>query len=79
MEKNVGSIDKILRIIIGLVLVGYALAPTLGLMPATGYNVYGWVGVIPLGTALLGICPLYSIIGLKTCATRAKEDASTDA
>ena len=64
MQKNVGSIDKVLRIIIGLALIGYAT-----LMPDTGYNVYGWVGIIPLGTALLGLCPLYSILGIKTCSS----------
>lgn len=74
MQKNVGSIDKVLRIIIGLVLVYYAT-----MMPDTGYNVYGWIGVIPLGTALLGICPLYSIFGLKTCSTCDGEDAAPEA
>ena len=69
MQKNVGSIDKVLRIIIGLVLIAYAVLPMFGMMPDTGYNVYGWVGIIPLGTALLGLCPLYSILGVKTCSS----------
>ena len=55
MNKNMGSVDKILRIVIGIVLIGYALAgPSMGM--DTGYNVWGWVGVIPL----------YRIFGLKT-------------
>lgn len=74
MQKNVGTIDKVLRIIIGLALIAYAVLPSFGLMPDTGYNVYGWIGIIPLGTALLGICPLYSILGIKTCCATCKPD-----
>ncbi len=65
MNKNVGGIDKILRIIVGIVLIGYAVAgPAMGM--ETGYNYWGWVGVIPLGTALINFCPLYTIFGFKT-------------
>ncbi len=68
MNKNVGGIDKILRIIVGVVLIGYAVAgPAMGM--ETGYNVWGWLGVIPLGTALINFCPLYTIFGIKTCKT----------
>jgi len=76
MQKNVGSLDKILRIIIGLVLISYAILPSFGLMADTGYNYTGWIGIIPLGTALLGICPLYSIIGVKTCPAADKSDSA---
>ena len=62
MVKNMGNIDRLLRIIIGLVLIWYAL-----LAPATGYNWIGWLGFIPLATATIGSCPLYSIIGINTC------------
>ncbi len=66
MNKNIGGMDKILRIVAGIVLIGYAVAgPALGF--DTGYNVWGWVGIVPLGTALLNFCPLYSIFGIKTC------------
>jgi len=64
MQKNVGGIDKILRIIVGVGLIAFA-----NFGPETGYNVWGWVGVVPLATALLGICPAYSIFGIKTCKT----------
>jgi len=65
MNKNVGGIDKILRIIVGIVLIGYAVAgPAMGM--DTGYNVWGWVGIIPLGTALINFCPLYPMFGLST-------------
>ena len=56
--KNVGSIDKILRIVIGAALILGALM---------GYGLWMWIGVIPLATALLGTCPLYTILGIRTC------------
>ena len=47
----------------GAVLIAYAL----GLVaPDTGYNVWGWIGVVPILTAIVSFCPLYRIIGLKT-------------
>jgi hypothetical protein len=65
MTTNVGTIDRAIRIVIGLGLLWYAL-----LAPATGYNWVGWIGVIPLVTALLGNCPLYSILGVSTCPAK---------
>jgi hypothetical protein len=64
MVTNVGAIDRALRIIVGLVLLAYALK--LGL-PDTGWNWVGWIGVVPLFTALIGNCPLYSLLGVSTC------------
>ena len=64
MTTNVGGIDKILRIIIGLVLIAYAIP--LG-FPKTGWNWVGWIGIIPLLTAAFSVCPLYSLVGLSTC------------
>jgi len=65
MNKNMGSADKILRIVLGIVLIGYALGgPAMGM--DTGYNVWGWIGIVPLATALINFCPLYRIFGLKT-------------
>jgi hypothetical protein len=56
---NIGPADRILRIIAGIVLIALAL---------TGVcSPWGWIGVVPLVTAFVKICPLYSIIGLKTC------------
>lgn len=64
MTKNVGTIDRILRIIAGAVLIAYAL----GLVaPDTGYNVYGWIGIIPILTAVVSFCPAYRILGIRTC------------
>ena len=65
MTRNVGSIDRIVRFVIGLGLLWYAIfaAPT-------GYNWIGWIGVVPIITALIGNCPLYSILGVTTCPAK---------
>jgi len=55
---NVGSVDRVLRIIVGLALIGLAISGTVG--------VWGWIGVVPLVTAFLKYCPAYSIFGIKT-------------
>jgi len=59
MKSNVGGLDKILRIVAGAGLVGATVA---GLLP-----VWGYIGVVPLATGLMGWCPLYPILGLSTC------------
>ena len=59
MKSNVGGIDRILRIVIGLVLIGLAATGTVG--------VWGWIGIVPLATAALGFCPLYTALGFSTC------------
>lgn len=61
MNKNVGSADKIVRIIVGL-----GLLSLLVLLPSPS-RFLGLIGLVPLGTALLGWCPLYSLLGIKTC------------
>ena len=61
MQKNVGASDRILRIVVGIGLVAFA-----NFGPETGYNVLGWIGLVPLATAFLGICPAYSVLGIKT-------------
>ena len=67
MSKNVGSVDRVIRIVIGLVLIAYAIP--LG-FPSTGWNWVGWIGVVPIITALAGNCPAYSILGVSTCEAR---------
>lgn len=62
MKSNMGTIDRALRIIVGLVLIGLALSGTVGW--------WGWLGVIPVFTGALGSCPLYSIIGVNTCGSK---------
>jgi sulfite exporter TauE/SafE len=63
MSVNVGTFDRLARIIVGLALIAFAL----GLIaPGTGWNWVGWIGVLPILTALFGVCPAYSIFGLST-------------
>lgn len=61
LKQNVGTIDRVLRVIVGLVLIGYAV-----IGPDSSYKLLGWIGIVPLVTAFLGSCPAYSIIGIKT-------------
>ena len=63
MTKNVGGIDKVLRIIVGIALLAFAATG----MPATGYNWIGWFGIVPLATAFMNFCPLYTVLGMNTC------------
>jgi len=61
MKTNVGGIDRILRMVVGLALIAWALM---------GGPVWAWIGIVPLGTAAIGFCPLYPLIGLNTCPTK---------
>ena len=63
MSANVGGIDRIVRIVIGLLLIAYAIPVG---FPATGWNWVGWIGIVPLLTALAGYCPAYSVFGCST-------------
>ena len=63
MSANVGTIDRVLRIVVGLALIAAAV----GLFGAAYQTVWGWIGLIPLATGLVGWCPLYSSFGVKTC------------
>ncbi|MCA3662742.1 MAG: DUF2892 domain-containing protein [Methylobacterium sp.] len=64
MVRNVGTIDRALRVMVGLVLIAYAIP--LG-FSQTGWNWVGWIGVVPLLTAFLGTCPASSILGVSPC------------
>jgi hypothetical protein len=61
MTKNVGGIDRILRIVLGVALIGATLA---GYLPA-----WGWIGVVLLLTAAIGWCPAYLPFGFRTNKT----------
>lgn len=64
---NVGGIDRILRIIIGLALLSLVFFGE----QIIGQNVvYGWIGVIPLVTGVFKFCPAYALFGLKTCSSK---------
>ena len=59
MKANVGGIDKVLRIIGGVILIALTATNIIG--------PWGWIGVVPLLTGLFNFCPLYSVLGIKTC------------
>jgi len=59
MNRNVGSIDRAVRIIVGIVLIALVFVG-----PQTPW---GWIGLLPLATALVGWCPAYSLFGIRTC------------
>ena len=62
MTKNIGDIERIIRIVGGLVLIALAATGTVG--------VWGWLGLVPLATGLLGWCPPYSLLGINTCKNK---------
>jgi hypothetical protein len=62
MKTNEGTIDRALRVIAGLVLIGLAATGTVGL--------WGWIGVVPLATGALGWCPVYTLLGINTCPVK---------
>lgn len=59
MKTNFGTIDRTLRIVIGLALIGLTLAGLIG--------VWGWIGLLALATGLFRFCPAYTLLGIKTC------------
>ena len=61
MTVNVGTIDRAVRIIAGLVLIALAFTGTIGM--------WGYIGIVPLLTGLFRVCPAYSLIGVNTCGT----------
>ncbi|NRP12465.1 hypothetical protein XMM379_001528 [Aliiroseovarius sp. xm-m-379] len=58
MTKNIGGIDRIIRIAIGAALIVWAIM---------GGPIWAWIGIVPMATAILGWCPPYAILGIKTC------------
>lgn len=62
MPQNEGSIDRILRIVVGLALIALVFVG-----PQT---LWGLVGIVPLATGLIGWCPLYTLLGIRTCPVK---------
>ena len=58
-KTNVGGIDRVLRIVVGLALIALVFVG-----PQTPW---GWLGIIPLATGFLRTCPAYSLLGVNTC------------
>ena len=62
MTKNVGGVDRILRIVVGIALIAAAATGAIG--------VWGYIGVVALATGLMGWCPPYAILGFNTCSMK---------
>jgi hypothetical protein len=58
MNVNSGGIDRSLRLIVGLVLIGLTMNGSIG--------AWGWIGLVPVLTGTIGLCPLYSLLGINT-------------
>ena len=61
MTANIGTLDRLLRIALGVVLIGLVFVG-----PQTPW---GWIGLVPLLTAGVRFCPLYRMLGIQTCKT----------
>jgi hypothetical protein len=61
MTPNVGASDRLVRIVAGLVLIGLSATNTIGW--------WGWLGIVPLATGIVGWCPPYAMLGFSTCAS----------
>lgn len=59
MNANVGTVDRVLRIGVGVVLIALTALGKIGW--------WGYIGIVPLATGLLRTCPLYTLLGLRTC------------
>jgi membrane protein implicated in regulation of membrane protease activity len=64
MKANEGNIDRIVRVVAGAVLLALVFVG-----PKTPL---GWIGIVPLLTGLIGVCPAYSIFGINTCKLKSK-------
>ena len=60
--RHEGTIDRVLRVVAGAALVSLVFVG-----PQTAW---GWIGVVPLVTGLLGNCPVYSLLGISTCPVK---------
>lgn len=59
MTKNEGTVDRILRVVIGAVV--------LSLVFVGPQTAWGWIGIVPILTGIVGYCPAYSLLGISTC------------
>ena len=64
MKTTEGGLDRVLRVVAGLVLLGLTLSGSIGM--------WGWIGIVPLATGALGMCPLYTLLGVNTCPVKGK-------
>lgn len=68
MKANVGSIDRVFRVVAGIVL----LVLVFVLKSEDGLWLWGLIGIVPLATGLMNWCPTYSLFGMSTCPTEKK-------
>jgi hypothetical protein len=64
MKCNEGGMDRGLRVVVGLALIGLTASGMIG--------AWGWIGAVPLLTGIIGFCPAYAIFGMSTCSTEKK-------
>lgn len=64
MKQNVHAIDRIVRIVLGAVLLGFFV------LGSSDYKTFALIGIIPLLTGLVGFCPLYSVLGINGCGCK---------
>lgn len=64
MKINEGKLDRTLRVIVGLLLIGLAVTDIVG--------IWGYIGFVPLLTGAVGLCPLYSLLGKNTCSVSSR-------
>jgi Protein of unknown function (DUF2892) len=62
MKTNAGTIDRIVRIAVGILLLALTYNHTIG--------PWGWIGLVPLLTGAIGWCPLYTLLGVNTCPAK---------
>jgi hypothetical protein len=65
--SNIGSVDRIVRIVAGLLLIAFAIPVG---FPQTGWNWVGWIGIVPLLTGTFAFCPAYALFGMSTCPAK---------
>ena len=66
MNANVGTVDRVLRIAVGLALIAFAL------LSKNEHAAWGWIGVVPVLTGLFKFCPAYTLLGMNTCPMQAR-------
>lgn len=64
MKANVGKVDRVVRVAAGLALIGMAFGGVIG--------GWGYLGIVPLLSGAVGLCPLYSVLGINTCPLGAR-------
>ena len=62
MKANIGGMDRIIRILVGLALLTWVLF--------FGGPLWAWIGLLPIATGLINFCPAYSIFSISTCKTK---------